>query len=43
VLGQLEVVAADRFDGALGGVAVGQLDPDRLAPAGQLSQASAKW
>jgi hypothetical protein len=38
VLGQFEVVAADRFDGAFGGAAVGQLDPDRPAPPGQLVQ-----
>jgi hypothetical protein len=43
VLGQFEVVAADRFDGAFGVAAVGQLDPDRLAPAAQLAQGEGEW
>jgi hypothetical protein len=38
VLGQFEVVAADRFDGSGDGVAVHELDPDRLASSGELAE-----
>jgi hypothetical protein len=38
VLGQFEVVAADRFDAAGDGVAVRELDPDRLASPGELAE-----
>lgn len=38
VLGQFEVVAADRFDGSGDGVAVHELDPDRLASSGEFAE-----
>jgi hypothetical protein len=38
VLGDLEIVAADRFDGAVDPAAVDQLHPDRLAAAGELAE-----
>ena len=38
MLGDLQVVAADGLDGAVDPAAVDQLDPDRLAAAGQLAE-----
>jgi len=38
VFGDLQVVAADGFDGAVDPAAVDQLDPDRLAAAGELAE-----
>jgi hypothetical protein len=38
VLGDLQVVAADGLDGAVDPGAVDQLDPDRLAAAGELAE-----
>jgi hypothetical protein len=38
VFGDLQVVAADGFDGAVDPAAVDQLDPDRLAAACELAE-----
>jgi len=38
VLGDLQVVAADGFEGAVDPAAVDQLDPDRLAAARELGE-----
>jgi hypothetical protein len=38
VLGDLQVVAADRLDGAVAPGHVDQLHPDRLAPPGELAK-----
>ena len=38
MLGDLQVVAADRFDGAVAAAPAGKLDPDRLPAPGQLAE-----